>query len=102
MFSVYFPQEPGEYAVTYFIGGLGGYAPVEFYSIFMSKIASHGFFVFGVDYAWPVSNDSVVTEDVNKYFEELSFVSGKVYLFISRDTLMMIVMSLFSCFGEIL
>ena len=77
MFTVYFPQEPGAYAVVYFIGGLGGYAPVEFYSIFMSKLASHGFFVFGVDYAFPVEDEegNTVGEDVNKYFAELSFVS---------------------------
>lgn len=75
--SVYFPQEPGEYAVLYFLGGLRAYLPVEFYSIFMSKLASHGFFVFGVDYAFPLEDGHTFGEDLNKYFEELTFVSNK-------------------------
>lgn len=76
---MYFPLELGDYAVIYFIGGLSSIVPAEFYSIFLTKLASHGFFVFGVDYDFPLMGDRYgkqpnLKQDINKYFEELEFV----------------------------
>ncbi|XP_060062450.1 uncharacterized protein LOC132543012 [Ylistrum balloti] len=56
--KVFFPLKPDTYAAVYFIGGLGGLVPTETYEIFLSKVASHGFFVFGVDILFPAYSDS--------------------------------------------
>lgn len=77
--TVYFPLEAGDFAVIYFVGGLGGVVPAEGYSIFLSKVAAHGFFVFGVDYVFPAENNGKLGEDVNIYFKELEFVSCSTF-----------------------
>ena len=49
----------------------------EFYTIYLRKLASHGFYVFGVDYDFPVYNvnkDVPVGQDIEIYFKELEFV----------------------------
>lgn len=77
--KVYFPLEVGDYAVIYFLGGLNTIVPAEFYSIFLTKLASHGFFVFGVDYDYPLMHRGLrlnpnVGQDIDKYFKEIEFL----------------------------
>lgn len=77
--KVYFPLEVGDYAVIYFIGGLSSIVPAEFYSIFLTKLASHGFYVFGIDYDFPVTEGRFgeklgLGQDIEKYFQELEFL----------------------------
>ena len=84
-FSVYFPLTSGkEYATIYFVGGLNSLVLAEFYSIYLRKLASHGFYVFGVDYDYPVYKDKfhestilppTLGQDLDIYFKELEFVS---------------------------
>ena len=81
-FSVYFPSRADEYPVIYFIAGLNGYVWVEWYSLYLKMLASHGFFVIGVDYLFPVysyTNNNKLSQDISKFFDEITFVS---YLFI--------------------
>lgn len=78
--SVYFPLQEGDYGVVYFLGGFSTLVPAEFYSIVLTKVASHGFFVFGVDYRWPLDRTLKNEErqnygqDINTYFKELEYV----------------------------
>lgn len=69
-------MEPGNYGVIYYIGGLSSVVPAEAYTIVLSKISAHGFYVFGVDYYFPVEGRKKLGEDVNIYFEEIEFVSS--------------------------
>ena len=79
-FTAYFPLGPGNFSVIYYIGGLSSLVPAEAYSIFLSKLASHGFFVFGVDYYFPLSKGDNVGADIDIYLEELAFVSCDIFL----------------------
>ncbi|KAL4234753.1 hypothetical protein ACF0H5_006395 [Mactra antiquata] len=78
--KVYFPLQEGEYAVVYFLGGLATLVPAEFYSIFLTKLASHGFYVFGVDYDWPIEirhqdgSSTKYGQDIDVYFQEIDFL----------------------------
>lgn len=78
-FPAFFPLEVGDYPVVFFLGGLNTYVLAELYSTVLSDIASHGFFVFGVDYEFPVYGDkfhkpSYGKQDIDKFFKELSWV----------------------------
>ncbi|KAK3086072.1 hypothetical protein FSP39_013067, partial [Pinctada imbricata] len=73
--KAWFPLDPGSYPVIYFIGGLGGYVQVELYSTVAYDIATHGFFVLGVDYKFPLESGHFTAskglgEDLNKYVEQ--------------------------------
>ncbi|XP_052818100.1 uncharacterized protein LOC128244124 [Mya arenaria] len=76
--KAFFPLGEGDFPVIYYIGGLSSLVPSELYSIILSKIAAHGFFVFGVDYYFPA--DSVkqdgqgVGDAVDVYFREFNFL----------------------------
>ena len=77
---VYYPQKSGEYATVYFVGGLYSIVLAEYYSDFLRKIASHGFFVFGIDYDFPgkatgAENGLNYRQDINVYFKQIDFVS---------------------------
>ncbi|XP_056008965.1 uncharacterized protein LOC125663743 [Ostrea edulis] len=77
----FFPLEVGDYPVVFFLGGLNTYVLAELYSTVLSDIASHGFFVFGVDYEFPVYGDkfhkpSYGKQDIDKFFKELSWLEG--------------------------
>jgi len=65
--------------VIYFVGGLASLVPAELYSIVLNKVARHGFFVFGVDYDFPLAagaREGVTDlgQDIGVYFRELEFV----------------------------
>ncbi|XP_061196820.1 uncharacterized protein LOC133205095 [Saccostrea echinata] len=77
----FFPLEVGDYPVVYFLGGLNTYVLAELYSTVLSSIASHGFFVFGVDYQFPVYDDRYIPQkpnygkqDIDKFFKELTWL----------------------------
>ncbi|OWF41093.1 uncharacterized protein LOC110462918 [Mizuhopecten yessoensis] len=82
--KVFFPLKPDTYAAVYFIGGLGGLVPTEAYEIVLSKVASHGFFVFGVDALFPVLSRSPSTspgkqsvgDTVEKYYSQLIWLKS--------------------------
>jgi hypothetical protein len=81
IFPAFFPLEVDEYPVVFFLGGLNTYVIAEFYSTVLSDIASHGFFVFGVDYEFPVYDDghkshkpSYGKQDIDKFFKQLTWV----------------------------
>ena len=88
--SVYFPLTTGgEYGTIYFVGGLNTLVLAEFYSIYLRKVASHGFYVFGVDYDYPLYSGKLehpslpknVGQDIEIYFKELEFVCLKTTTF---------------------
>ena len=75
--SVYFPDKADEFPVIFFIGGLNGYVWVEWYSTYLKMLASHGFFVIGVDYIFPAMSkiyDVQLNQDISKFFQEIDFV----------------------------
>ena len=78
IFSVYFPQESGLYPAVLFLPGLNGYVLAEFYETVLFRIASHGFFVFGLDYKFPmeqVKNEgNNLEEDIDKFFQHYDWV----------------------------
>ncbi|XP_033763653.1 chlorophyllase-2, chloroplastic-like [Pecten maximus] len=84
--KVFFPLKPDTYAAVYFIGGLGGLVPTETYEIFLSKVASHGFFVFGVDILFPVysahstpqeaSRRKNIGDALEKYYSQLIWLQS--------------------------
>ena len=88
-FSVYFPTEANLYPVIYFVGGLNGYCWAEWYDLYLEMLASHGFFVLGVDYAFPLypkqtkKYEEKLTQDISKFFEEIDFVCGFLQTFYS-------------------
>ncbi|CAL1543227.1 unnamed protein product [Lymnaea stagnalis] len=47
--TVYYPVTPGAYAPIVFIGGMYGYVLSEYYSTFLTTVASHGYIVIGMD-----------------------------------------------------
>ncbi|XP_005111178.1 uncharacterized protein LOC101859053 [Aplysia californica] len=47
--TVYYPVAGGSFSPIYFIGGFGGVQPAETYSELLSKIASNGYVVMGID-----------------------------------------------------
>ncbi|KAH3771470.1 uncharacterized protein LOC127845313 [Dreissena polymorpha] len=71
--QVFFPQGAGEFAVVYYVGGLNTLVLTELYSIFLSKLASHGLFVFGIDYYFP-ANTGQFEQDIDIYFKEFDFL----------------------------
>lgn len=75
---VHFPLESGQYPAVVFVGGLNGLVIVEVYSTILQRIASHGFFVFGLDYRYPVetleSGGKKLKQDISKFFDEITFV----------------------------
>ena len=80
-FPAFFPLEAGDYPVIFFLGGLNTYVLAELYTTVLSSIASHGFFVFGVDYQFPVYAQKFKPEkhnygkqDIDKFFKELTWV----------------------------
>lgn len=84
-FPAFFPLEAGDYPVVFFLGGLNTYVLAELYTTVLSSIASHGFFVFGVDYQFPVYAQKLKPEknnygkqDIDKFFKELTWVKKKV------------------------
>eukprot|EP01097_Dermamoeba_algensis_P001807 TRINITY_DN1693_c0_g1_i1.p1 TRINITY_DN1693_c0_g1~~TRINITY_DN1693_c0_g1_i1.p1 ORF type:complete len:363 (-),score=84.49 TRINITY_DN1693_c0_g1_i1:67-1155(-) len=71
------PKVPGKYAVLYFIGGLGGIIPAEFYTDLMKRTAAHGYIVIGVDHifggVFPPSAEEVLTwlqQNLQSYIDE--------------------------------
>ncbi|VDI71522.1 Hypothetical predicted protein [Mytilus galloprovincialis] len=73
--KVYFPLEPGFYPAVLFIGGFDTYVLAEYYETVLSRIASHGFFIFGIDYAFPLEKQNLINagelkQDISKYFEQ--------------------------------
>lgn len=52
----YFPTSKGLYVPVVFVPGLYGAIYAEWYSDVLSKVASHGFIVIGVDPFWPASH----------------------------------------------
>ena len=82
--SVYFPSTTGdEFGTIYFVGGYNTLVLAEFYSVYLRKVASHGFYVFGIDYDYPLYQDRIdgtsskpheYDQDVDTYFKELEFV----------------------------
>ena len=87
---MYFPLAAGGgYATIYFVGGFYTLVLAEFYSIYLRKVASHGFYVFGVDYDYPLyskvldqsSLPKTVGQDIEIYFKELEFVSFETTVF---------------------
>jgi len=74
---VYYPKVPGTYSALYFIGGLGGIIPAEFYTDLLKSIASHGYIVIGVDHifggVFPPSAEEVLSwlqVNLQKYLTE--------------------------------
>lgn len=72
-------MENGDYPVVIFLGGLNTYVLSELYTVVLSSIASHGFFVFGVDYQFPVYDERMQTQkygkqDIDKFFKQLTWV----------------------------
>ncbi|KAL8619031.1 hypothetical protein ACOMHN_020729 [Nucella lapillus] len=59
---VFFPIEEGDYPPVFFVGGLEGLIPSEMYVDVLTRLASHGFVVFGVDPRYPVSQRDSVSE----------------------------------------
>ncbi|XP_069111664.1 uncharacterized protein [Argopecten irradians] len=80
--KVFFPLKPDTYAAVYFIGGLGGLVPAETYEILLSKIASHGFFVFGVDSEFPVyarsssGQKAALKDALTNYYNQLLWLQS--------------------------
>lgn len=80
--SAFFPLENGDYPVVIFLGGLNTYVLSELYTVVLSSIASHGFFVFGVDYQFPVYDEkkqltkppNYGKQDIDKFFKQLTWV----------------------------
>nr|XP_022337363.1 chlorophyllase-2, chloroplastic-like [Crassostrea virginica] len=79
----FFPLEAGDYPVVFFLGGLNTYVLAELYTTVLSSIASHGFFVFGVDYQFPVYAQKLKPEknnygkqDIDKFFKELTWLEN--------------------------
>lgn len=80
--SAFFPLENGDYPVVIFLGGLNTYVLSELYTVVLSSIASHGFFVFGVDYQFPVYDERMQftkpqkygKQDIDKFFKQLTWV----------------------------
>ena len=61
---------------------------VEWYTVYLKMLASHGFFVIGVDYAFPAYSenyDEQLNQDISKFFAEIDFV--RYYLFWVQSTL---------------
>ena len=54
--SAYFPTSKGSYAPIVFVSGLYGLLYAEWYSDVLTKLASHGFIVMGVDTFWPAAS----------------------------------------------
>ena len=55
---------------------------MEWYTVYLKMLASHGFFVIGVDYAFPAYSenyDEQLNQDISKFFAEIDFV--RYYLF---------------------
>lgn len=79
-FLAYFPQDAGTYPVILFLGGFNTIVLAEYYETFLYRIASHGFFVFGIDYEFPVDKISTenrgakVGQDISKYFKQYEWV----------------------------
>lgn len=75
-------MENGDYPVVIFLGGLNTYVLSELYTVVLSSIASHGFFVFGVDYQFPVYDErqqftkpqKYGKQDIDKFFKQLTWV----------------------------
>jgi hypothetical protein len=67
-----------------FLPGLNGYVLAEFYETMLFRIASHGFFVFGLDYKFPMEQvknrhnirnmGNNLKEDINKFFQQYTWV----------------------------
>ena len=45
MIAVYHPTEPGDYAVIFFVPGLGGLVPSFLYDNFVANVSTHGYIV---------------------------------------------------------
>lgn len=80
----FFPLENGDYPVVIFLGGLNTYVLSELYTVVLSSIASHGFFVFGVDYQFPVYDERMQftkppkygKQDIDKFFKQLTWLEN--------------------------
>jgi len=46
---VYYPRTSGSYVVNFFVGGLFGIVPSEFYSEVLRRVATHGIVVIAID-----------------------------------------------------
>ncbi|XP_078616601.1 uncharacterized protein LOC144884917 [Branchiostoma floridae x Branchiostoma japonicum] len=86
--KVYYPKKIDTYAVLFFTGGLLGYIPAESYSDVLTRVASHGFVVIGVDYLpYPIPTppadvirarahrQGVQSHQSKKYMEELQWLT---------------------------
>ena len=69
-FSVYYPDDEGEYSVVYFVSGLSGVVPPSAYDVVLKKIASHGFIVFT---PWALNSDDESDEMFNNLLDWVSF-----------------------------
>ncbi|KAL3859429.1 hypothetical protein ACJMK2_009652 [Sinanodonta woodiana] len=72
--KLYFPLPKNEFPVIFFVGGFDGVVLAEFYEITLRKIASHGFYVFGVDYKFPAVSDVPQLPDLKPFYDELNFI----------------------------
>ena len=90
LLSVYFPAKTDEFPVIFYIGGLNGYVWVEWYSTYLRMLASHGFFVIGVDYIFPLMSktyNAQLNQDISKFFKEIDFVCMLFKVQIRNDLL---------------
>ena len=92
IFLVYFPQEAGLYPAVLFVPGLNGDVLAEVYETVLLRIASHGFFVFGLDSKFPIeqvknrhntqNKGNNLKGDINEFFQQyiwvccVDFISG--------------------------
>ncbi|KAH3768558.1 hypothetical protein DPMN_169773, partial [Dreissena polymorpha] len=66
------PQGADGFAVVYYVGGLNTLVIAQLYTILFLKLASHGLFVFGIDYYFP-ANTGQFEQDIDMYFKEFDF-----------------------------
>jgi len=80
--SVWYPTGPGNFALMFYIGGLGGIVPSMAYGEVLRGIASHGVVVVGINTFWPFSKGSTEDEEealkkkdiIDKFFQTLDFL----------------------------
>ncbi|XP_013416535.1 chlorophyllase-1 isoform X1 [Lingula anatina] len=85
--TAYFPTvNNGSFGVIFFVGGFYGVIWSENYSDILSKIASHGFIVIGMDPDWPADRNGLSSStipsanyrDMDKYFKMYDWLKGNL------------------------
>jgi len=64
--SVWYPEGAGNFALNFFIGGLGGLVPTESYGQVLRGVVSHGVVVVGIDAIWTPTFDTLYGD----YYDE--------------------------------